>query len=131
MARPSYGGRPTCEGCKSIDVRRWHREGRHVVDVLEVTSGVSVIVVLLLSTIRSFRTKIALPFSVPTYRTNAAGCVAAAGLLPADIPACAPNAPCRSSFRGKRLARDSKQRALRRLSIKVRFLALATQSKGE
>jgi hypothetical protein len=28
MARPSYGGRPTCEGCKSIDVRRWHREGR-------------------------------------------------------------------------------------------------------
>jgi hypothetical protein len=28
MARPSYGGRPTCEGCKSIDVRRWHREGQ-------------------------------------------------------------------------------------------------------
>jgi hypothetical protein len=28
MARPAYGGRPTCEGCKSIDVRRWHREGR-------------------------------------------------------------------------------------------------------
>jgi hypothetical protein len=27
MARP-YGGRPTCEGCKSIDIRRWHREGR-------------------------------------------------------------------------------------------------------
>jgi hypothetical protein len=27
MARP-YGGRPTCESCKSIDVRRWHREGR-------------------------------------------------------------------------------------------------------
>jgi hypothetical protein len=28
MARPAYGGRPTCEGCRSIDVRRWHREGR-------------------------------------------------------------------------------------------------------
>jgi hypothetical protein len=28
MARPAYGRRPTCEGCKSIDVRRWHREGR-------------------------------------------------------------------------------------------------------
>jgi hypothetical protein len=28
MARPAFGGRPTCEGCKSIDVRRWHREGR-------------------------------------------------------------------------------------------------------
>jgi hypothetical protein len=28
MARPAYGGRATCEGCKSIDVRRWHREGR-------------------------------------------------------------------------------------------------------
>jgi hypothetical protein len=28
MARPAYGGRPTCESCKSIDVRRWHREGR-------------------------------------------------------------------------------------------------------
>ena len=28
MARPAYGGRPTCEGCKSIDVRRWHRDGR-------------------------------------------------------------------------------------------------------
>ncbi len=28
MARPAYGGRPTCEGCASIDVRRWHREGR-------------------------------------------------------------------------------------------------------
>jgi hypothetical protein len=27
MARP-YGGRLTCESCKSIDVRRWHREGR-------------------------------------------------------------------------------------------------------
>jgi hypothetical protein len=27
MARP-YGGRLTCEGCKSIDVRRWHRVGR-------------------------------------------------------------------------------------------------------
>ena len=23
-----YGGRLTCESCKSIDVRRWHREGR-------------------------------------------------------------------------------------------------------
>jgi hypothetical protein len=28
MARPAYGGRPTCESCKSINVRRWHREGR-------------------------------------------------------------------------------------------------------
>jgi hypothetical protein len=28
MARPAYGGRATCESCKSIDVRRWHREGR-------------------------------------------------------------------------------------------------------
>lgn len=27
MARPSSGGRPTCETYKSIDVRRWHREG--------------------------------------------------------------------------------------------------------
>jgi hypothetical protein len=27
MARP-YGGRPTCEMCQSIDVRRWRREGR-------------------------------------------------------------------------------------------------------
>ncbi len=27
MARP-YGGGPTCEGCQSIDVRRWHREQR-------------------------------------------------------------------------------------------------------
>jgi len=27
MARP-YGGRLTCESCNSIDVRRWHREGR-------------------------------------------------------------------------------------------------------
>ena len=27
MARPAYGGRTTCESCKSIDVRRWHREG--------------------------------------------------------------------------------------------------------
>jgi hypothetical protein len=24
----AYGGRTTCESCKSIDVRRWHREGR-------------------------------------------------------------------------------------------------------
>jgi hypothetical protein len=28
MARPAYGGRATCESCTSIDVRRWHREGR-------------------------------------------------------------------------------------------------------
>jgi hypothetical protein len=29
MARPAYGGhRTTCESCTSIDVRRWHREGR-------------------------------------------------------------------------------------------------------
>jgi hypothetical protein len=28
MPRPAYGGRTTCESCKSIDVRRWHREGR-------------------------------------------------------------------------------------------------------
>jgi hypothetical protein len=28
MARPAYGGRPTCDGLRSIDVRRWHREGR-------------------------------------------------------------------------------------------------------
>jgi hypothetical protein len=28
MARRAYGGRTTCESCKSIDVRRWHREGR-------------------------------------------------------------------------------------------------------
>src|SRR5262245_30351200 len=28
MARPAYGGRTTCESCKSIDVRLWHREGR-------------------------------------------------------------------------------------------------------
>jgi hypothetical protein len=28
MARPAYGGRTTCESCKSIDARRWHREGR-------------------------------------------------------------------------------------------------------
>ena len=28
MARPAYGGRATCEPCKSVDVRRWHREGR-------------------------------------------------------------------------------------------------------
>jgi hypothetical protein len=27
MARP-YGGHLTCESCKSIDVRRWHRDGR-------------------------------------------------------------------------------------------------------
>ena len=28
MSRPAYGGRTTCESCKSIDVRRWRREGR-------------------------------------------------------------------------------------------------------
>ena len=28
MARPYGSGRSTCESCKSIDVRRWHREGR-------------------------------------------------------------------------------------------------------
>ena len=28
MGRPAYGGRTTCEECKSVDVRRWHREGR-------------------------------------------------------------------------------------------------------
>jgi hypothetical protein len=28
MARPAYDGRTTCESCKSIDVRRWHHEGR-------------------------------------------------------------------------------------------------------
>jgi len=28
MARPARGGRTTCEACISIDVRRWHREGR-------------------------------------------------------------------------------------------------------
>jgi hypothetical protein len=28
MARPYGSGRPTCESCKSIDVRRWHRDGR-------------------------------------------------------------------------------------------------------
>jgi hypothetical protein len=28
MGRSAYGARPTCESCKSIDVRRWHREGR-------------------------------------------------------------------------------------------------------
>ena len=28
MGRPYGSGRLTCEACKSIDVRRWHREGR-------------------------------------------------------------------------------------------------------
>jgi hypothetical protein len=28
MARPAYGGRPTCESCRSFDVRCWHREDR-------------------------------------------------------------------------------------------------------
>jgi hypothetical protein len=28
MGRPAYGARNTCESCSSIDVRRWHREGR-------------------------------------------------------------------------------------------------------
>ena len=27
MGRPAYGARTTCESCKSIDVRLWHREG--------------------------------------------------------------------------------------------------------
>src|SRR6516165_3820101 len=25
MARPAYGGRTTCESCRSLDIRRWHR----------------------------------------------------------------------------------------------------------
>src|SRR4029077_13147701 len=28
MARPAYGGLRSCESCRWIDVRRWHREGR-------------------------------------------------------------------------------------------------------
>ena len=28
MGRPYGSGRVTCESCISIDVRRWHREGR-------------------------------------------------------------------------------------------------------
>ena len=28
VGRPYGSGRLTCEACKSIDVRRWHREGR-------------------------------------------------------------------------------------------------------
>jgi hypothetical protein len=28
MGRPPYGARTPCESSKSIDVRRWHREGR-------------------------------------------------------------------------------------------------------
>jgi hypothetical protein len=28
MGRRPYGARTACESCKSIDVRRWHREGR-------------------------------------------------------------------------------------------------------
>jgi hypothetical protein len=28
MARPYGSGRSTCESCKSIDVRHWHRAGR-------------------------------------------------------------------------------------------------------
>jgi hypothetical protein len=28
MARPAYGGRPTCEERRRIDVRVWHRQGR-------------------------------------------------------------------------------------------------------
>jgi hypothetical protein len=28
MGRPPYGARTACESCRSIDVRRWHREGR-------------------------------------------------------------------------------------------------------
>jgi hypothetical protein len=27
MGRPPYGARTACESCKSIDVRRWHRDG--------------------------------------------------------------------------------------------------------
>jgi hypothetical protein len=30
MARSLFGARDTCESCKSIDVRRWHREGQLV-----------------------------------------------------------------------------------------------------
>jgi hypothetical protein len=32
MARPASGGRPTCESHVSIDVRRWHHEGRLCAD---------------------------------------------------------------------------------------------------
>jgi hypothetical protein len=28
MARPAYGGRTTCGSCRSINVRRWHRDDR-------------------------------------------------------------------------------------------------------
>ena len=28
MGRPPYGARTACESCRSIDVRRWHRDGR-------------------------------------------------------------------------------------------------------
>ena len=28
MGRPPYGARTACKSCKSIDVRKWHREGR-------------------------------------------------------------------------------------------------------
>ena len=28
MARSAFGSRTTCESCNSVDVRRWHREGR-------------------------------------------------------------------------------------------------------
>jgi len=28
MARWPFGGRTTCESCKSIDARLWHRQGR-------------------------------------------------------------------------------------------------------
>jgi len=27
MGRPAYGARTTCESCRTIDVRRWHRDG--------------------------------------------------------------------------------------------------------
>jgi hypothetical protein len=29
VSRQAYGGRSTCEGCRSIDVRRWHRDPCH------------------------------------------------------------------------------------------------------
>jgi hypothetical protein len=38
MTRPAYGGRQTCESLRSIDVRRWHREGRLKAGELFATS---------------------------------------------------------------------------------------------
>ena len=32
MGRRPYGARTACESCKSIDVRRWHRDGRFAAD---------------------------------------------------------------------------------------------------